>query len=257
MNLHEAAAQIGVHYQTMYRWVRDGSVVATKLPSNVYDVTNDEVERFAAKRAQPALPPAQIRVRSWDRHVDRLLQAVLGGDELAARTTIDRLVNGSVSVVELCEHVIAPCLNEVGNRWHSGTVTIAEEHRATAICQRIVARLSSHPRGRPRGTAVVTTAVGELHTLPSDMAALALRHDRWKTHHLGGNVPVDDVLALAHDVNADLIVISTTNSELSRSVKLLVDALTRSGRQTLIGRPGMSLQLLVEQARALGRDHES
>jgi MerR family transcriptional regulator, light-induced transcriptional regulator len=155
--------------------------------------------------------------------------------------------------VELCENVIAPCLSEIGLRWHCGTVTIAEEHRATAICDRILARLSNHPRGRPRGTAVVTTAIGDLHTLPSTMAALALREDRWKVHHLGGNVPLDDVVALVHDVGADLVVLSVTNTEVVETVAMFETAIRRTGAQVLVGRSGMSLQNLVDRARALPR----
>ncbi len=252
MNLQEAAARLDVHYQTVYRWVRDGSLVATKS-SNAYHVTEAEIARFLAERAQPVPPPVRLRVRSWNHHVERLLSALLRGDELAARLTVDRLAGGAISAVELCENVIAPCLAEVGMRWHGGTVTIAEEHRATAICDRILARLSSHPRGRPRGTAIVTTAVGDFHTLPSTMAALALREDRWKVHHLGGNVPLDDVVAMVHDVNADLVVISVTNNEATDTAVRLEAAVRETGTQVLVGRAGMSLQSLVESARALPR----
>ena len=251
MNLHEAAAYLDVHYQTVYGWVRGGSLRATKSAANVYEITSDEIERFAAERSRPTPPTSRIRVRSWEHHVDRLLRASLSGDEQGARATIERLVDGSVSALELCEYVIAPCLAEVGRRWHDGTVSIAVEHRATAICERILARLSSNPRGRPRGTAVVTTAVGELHTVPSTMAALALREDRWKIHHLGGNVPIADVVRFADEVDADLVVISSTNTEVEGAVELLGDALRRSGHRTLIGHPGMSLGLLVEQARVI------
>ncbi len=104
---------------------------------------------------------------------------------------------------------------------------------------------------------VVTTAVGELHTFPSLMAALALREDRWKTHHLGGNVPIEDVITLVEGVDADLVVISATNTDLAGSVQLLDEALTRVGRRSLIGLPGMSLQFLVDQARFLSRNQPS
>jgi MerR family transcriptional regulator, light-induced transcriptional regulator len=252
VNLQEAASQLDVHYQTVYRWVRDGTLLATKT-ANTYDVTEFEVERLLAERAEPAPPPKRIRVRSWTQHVDRLLDALLTGDELAARTTVERLAQGQIGAIELCQHVIAPCMTEVGLRWHSGTVSIAEEHRATAICDRIIARLSNHHRGRPRGTAVVTTAAGDLHTLPSAMAALVLREDRWKVHHLGGNLPHDDVVALVQDVEADLVVISVTNTEVDRSVRALEEAVRATGAYVLVGRPGLTLQQLVDHARALPR----
>ena len=249
MNLQDAAAVIGVHYQTAYRWVRDGSLTATKGPSNAYEVTNDEVARFLARRLVPVAPPTRILVRDWEHHAARLMETLLEGDELGARALVDRLSDGSVSILELCENLLAPVLVEIGERWHAGTLSIAHEHRATAICERMLGRISTHPRGRPRGTAVITTPLGDLHAMPSAMAALVLREDRWRTHHLGASVPVDDVISLCEEVRATLVVITLTNLDLDGSSLALADAVRAAGRTPLIGRPGMNLRTLIQQAR--------
>ena len=250
MNLQSAADLIGVHYQTAYRWVRDGSLTAVKGPSNSYEVTEDEVTLFLARRLVPVAPPSRIQVRDWETHTERFLAELLTGDELAARALVDRLSEGSVSVLELCDNLLAPVLRDIGQRWHDGDVSIAHEHRATAICERILGRISTHPRGRPRGTAVVTTPTGDLHSMPSAMAALALREDRWKIHHLGANVPADDVLALCDEVGATIVVITTIYTEADDNARELAGAVRRSGRTPLVGKPGMTLRHLVEQARA-------
>lgn len=252
MNLQDAADLIGVHYQTAYRWVRDGSLTALKGSSNSYEVSEEEVTLFLAKRLVPVAPPSRIQVRDWETHIERLLDALITGDELAARALVDRLSEGSVSILELCEHLLAPVLVEIGQRWHDGTLSIAHEHRATAICERILGRISTHPRGRPRGTAVVTTPYGDLHSIPSAMAALALREDRWRIHHLGANVPVADVLTLCEEVGATVVVITSTNTTLERDADELADAVRAAGRTALVGKPGMTLRHLVEQARATG-----
>lgn len=249
MNLQDAAAVIGVHYQTAYRWVRDGSLTATKGPSNSYEVTDDEVRRFLARRLVPVAPPTRILVRDWEHHAERLMETLLEGDELAARALVDRLSDGSVSILELCENLLSPVLVDIGDRWHSGTVSVAHEHRATAICERILGRISTHPRGRPRGTAVITTPLGDLHSMPSAMAALALREDRWRIHHLGASVPVDDVISLCEEVRATLVVITVTNPDLDGNSLLLANAVRAAGRTPLVGRPGMTLRTLIQQAR--------
>ncbi len=249
MNLHDAAGLLGVHYQTAYRWVRDGSLSATKHHGSGYEITEAEVDRFARARSTPEAPPERMRVRNWNPYVDRLLDALLRGDELAARSLVEHLAAGSVSILEICEHVLAPCLAEIGERWHHGSVTVAVEHRATAICDRILARISTHPTGRPRGTVVVTTPAGDRHAMPSAMAALVLREDRWKVHHLGADVPDADVISLVVDVDADLVVISVTNNDVAANAADLIDKLTAAGRRTLLGKPGDSLASLVELAR--------
>ncbi len=249
MNLHDAATRLGVHYQTVYRWVRDGSLVATKHASKGYDVREDDLTRFTIARNAPAIPPT-LHVRDWDHQVDRLLGALVVGDELAARSVVDRLTDGSVSALEVCERLLVPCMSEIGERWHHGTVSIAVEHRATAICERVLARLATHPSGRPRGTAVITAPPGDLHAMPSAMAALVLREDRWKVHHLGVNVPKDDVVSLVEEVDADLVVISRTNVESAENAEQLASELRASGRRVVVGKPGDTLGELVALARS-------
>lgn len=241
---------LGVHYQTAYRWVRDGSLAAVKYPGVGYEVTEEEVDRFATKRAIASPPPERLHVRNWHTHVAKLLDALIAGDELAARSIVDRLAQRSVSVIELCEQLIAPCLAEIGEQWHRGTVSIAEEHRATAICERTLARLATLPRGRPRGTAVVTTAQGDRHAMPSAMASLVLREDHWQTHHLGADLPIADVLSFVEEVDADLVVISLTNRDNTATAHSLTSRLRKNGRRVLVGTPGASLGSLVEQARS-------
>ena len=56
---------------------------------------------------------------------------------------------------------------QVGANWAAGSLSIAEEHRASAICERLLAIRSQQPPGRPRGTAVAATPPGERHGLPA------------------------------------------------------------------------------------------
>jgi MerR family transcriptional regulator, light-induced transcriptional regulator len=252
MNLQDAADALGVHYQTVYRWVRSGEITAFKQGAS-YVISDDEVERFLSKRTIGDPPPERIQVRDWAHHIDRLEELLLAGDELEARSALDRLSDGGVPLVELCEELIAPTLARVGDGWHRGKVSIAEEHRATAICERLLARLSSHPRGRPRGTAVVIAAPEDEHGFPSAMAAMALREDRWRVHHLGTQVPQDDLLNLAKDVDADVIVISATTAGPTTSARSneLIERLESAGHQVLMGGPGRRLSDLVAEARRL------
>jgi excisionase family DNA binding protein len=50
MNLKTAALRLGVHYQTAYRWVRSGQLVAVKVGSG-YEVSDAAVARLRAQRS--------------------------------------------------------------------------------------------------------------------------------------------------------------------------------------------------------------
>ena len=56
MNLKEAAQSLAVHYQTAYRWVRDGELVAVKV-GNRYEVSEAAIEQFISRRASLLASP--------------------------------------------------------------------------------------------------------------------------------------------------------------------------------------------------------
>jgi len=250
MQLREAADALGVHYQTAYQWVRQGALPARKTGRG-YEVTEHDVGALAARRASGTAPRAEIRVRDWTAQAERLHDAIITGDETAARHMFARLSRG-VSVLDLCERVISPALFWVGEKWAQGEVSIAVEHRAAAICERLIAVRAHQPQGRPRGVAVVSPPPGERHGLSALMAAACLREDRWLVHHLATDLPADEVTSLARITGASLVVLSAVTTESARTAPQAAAQITRSlpGVHVLTGGPGDSLGQLVPMARA-------
>ncbi len=258
VNLQEAADRLGVHYQTLYRWVRAGQITAVKNQTS-YEVTEEEIDRFVARRAVPTTPPERVAVRSWENQRKQLYDALVTGEELEARAITDRLHDMGVPLLELCEELLSPTMRMVGEAWHEGVVSVAQEHRATAIAERLLARVSTNPRGRPRGTAVVVSAPGDQHSLPGAMAALVLRDDRWRVHHLGSALPASELIDFAASVNTDLVVVSVTSHQGTedadghddqQNIQSLVQALRCNGHRVLLGAPGRTLSELVGLARS-------
>lgn len=249
MDLQVAADRLGVHYQTAYRWVRKGSLRAVKVGA-AYDISDHELARFAAERAKPTAPPRVTVVRSWSIQQERLHRLLVEGDELGARQLVERLHEGGVEVLALCQELLTPTLDRLGADWAAGHITVAVEHRASAICERVLARVAVHPRGRPRGVAVVCTPPGEEHALPASMAALCLRGDRWQVHHLGTQVPVPDLVSLLEAVKADLLVFSRCSTDPDGTVEEVSRVAGETGVTVLVGGPGRTLRQLLDLARA-------
>ncbi len=249
MDLQAAADRLGVHYQTAYRWVRDGSLKAVKIGA-AYDISEQELDRVESERSRPVPPPRTTSVRSWPVQQDRLHRMLLDGDELGVRQLVERLDQGGVEMLALCQELFAPTLTRVGDDWAEGRITVAVEHRASAICERVLARVAHHPRGRPRGVAVVCTPPGEEHSLPASMAALCLRSDRWQVHHLGTEVPVPDLVSLLRVVKADLLVLSRCDPAPADAVDAVSRAAGDVGVKVLVGGPGRTLRQLLDLARA-------
>lgn len=249
MQLRDAAGVLGVHYQTAYGWVRQGVLPARKTGRG-YEVSDSDVSALAARRASGAAPQPGIRVRDWAAQAARLHDAIVAGDETLARHGFDRLAPG-VPVTDLCERVIAPALRRVGEEWAAGEVTVAAEHRASALCERLIAPLAQQPRGRPRGIAVTATPPGERHALPALMAAACLREDHWLVHHLSADLPVAEVTALALDAGAGLVVLSSATSQSARAARQAAREIGQDAPRVrvLAGRPGDSLSRLRQLAR--------
>jgi excisionase family DNA binding protein len=245
VDLATAASLLGVHYQTAYAWVRDGKLPATRGRGRWW-VSTADVE--AAREAPAAAPPTRLPAATqWQRQAEKLERLLLAGEELGARDLVLGVARRGAPVLDVLQRLVVPVMRATGERWERGEIGVAEEHRATAIVERLLGDLSPNPRGRRRGTAVVAAPAGERHTLPTTLAAAALRADNWRVEHLGSDLPADEIRRFASLAGADLVVLSITGSD--STSRRLASQLERAGTPTLVGAPGRTLTELVDEAR--------
>jgi methanogenic corrinoid protein MtbC1 len=178
-----------------------------------------------------------------------MLDALVEGDEAAARNIARRLVDEGSGVIDVIQDTVVPPLVEIGRRWHDGELSIWVEHRASAIVERMLGELAPNPRGRRRGTVAVAALTGDLHALPTSMAAVALRDDNWNVHHLGANMPPEELHRFCRDHGVDVVVLSSTNPDVVEATHRVADELRAEGTATLVGAPGDTLSDLVGAVR--------
>ena len=79
MNLKEAAHELGVHYQTAYKWVRSGALTAIRVGGR-YEISEAAIQQFQANRRSLVndMQDARVPTRATDRTEDDVL------DELEA-----------------------------------------------------------------------------------------------------------------------------------------------------------------------------
>ncbi len=268
VSLQAAAARLGVHYQTVYRWVRQGVLPAVKVGGS-YEVEPAAISALVVARTNPTPPPVR-RVRDWPPLSDRLHRCLIAGDEATAGDLIGGLAADGLPLAEICDRAIVPALVRIGEQWHDGEISIADEHRASGICERAIGRWPTTRPGRPRGVAVVCSPPSDEHAIPGEMATVVLRADHWRVHHLGVGVPVADIVALAKFEAADLVVVSVTWLPALPEVDEIVAGLGGSGAgggagggsgspggpggpggpSVLVGRPGLTMADLVDAIRA-------
>ena len=246
IELQDAADRLGVHYQTAYRWVRTGRLVATMVDGR-YLITADALASVQQQRRAPGRPSAPSAAR-LDRQATRVHDALVEGDETIVRAVARELISNGTPLVELIQAVFAPSLRQIGQEWHDGRLSIWAEHRASAIVERTLGELSPNPRGRRRGIAMVAAVSGDSHSLPTTMAAVVLRDANWNVHHLGADMPGDELVRFCAEHAVDIAVISLTNPDVAHLAAETAERIQNLGIPTIVGGPGRTLSSLVSEA---------
>jgi len=127
-------------------------------------------------------------------HARRYGNALLVADTGAAERAIDDALADGLSPTAIQSLVIAPAMVGVGELWEVNVCTVADEHVATAISQRVLVKLFdklSVSRPRSRARILLAAVEGQQHVLGLRMAADVLEGHGYDVLYLGADVPVD------------------------------------------------------------------
>jgi len=196
IGLRDAAERLGVHYMTAYRYVRLGTLPATKVGGE-WHVRVADVDALA-QHADDARDAGAGGVR-WPKYRDQLSDRLLQGDEAGAWSVIERALGSGADAQSILLELVTPVLERVGDGWEAGELTVADEHRASSVAARLIGRLgpSFARRGRRRGAVVIGAAAGDHHALPTSILRDILRGNCFEVIDLGGDTPLDSFLATA------------------------------------------------------------
>ena len=105
LSLNEVAEKLGVHYMTVYRYVRTGLLPAAKS-GGTWRVIADDLENFASR------PPNSVGRghRQLDRQIEPLIAALTRGDERGAWKIAQSARAAGCEVEELCTDLLVPAM---------------------------------------------------------------------------------------------------------------------------------------------------
>ncbi len=250
LTLLEAADELGVHYMTIYRYVRTGKLPATRVRGG-WRVDPDDLARM-----KPTDPRRVRRPAARAAVTKQLETRLLAGDEPGAWGVLEAALASDHSPSQALLQLLAPALESIGDRWHAGELTVADEHRASAVAVRIISRIGARfaRRGPKRGSVVITTPPAELHSAPVAIAADLLRWAGFNVIELGADTPAEaltQALTGVPDLLAVAMACTTQGSTTSarRVVTHLHNALP--GTTVLLGGAAIND---ADHARRLGAD---
>lgn len=191
LNLKQVAQQLGVHYMTAYRYVRQGRLPARR-EGTAWVVDPADVAAFSPGVA----PQARAHEETGPGSVDwaaRIRPALLAGNEVDGWAIVEKALAAAVSPQRVYLDLLAGTVAAIGDDVVCGRATIADQHLATVTAQRVAGRLGTRfrRRGRSRGTVVLGAPLGERHALPIAILADLLRIAGFTVLELGADVPAE------------------------------------------------------------------
>ena len=170
------------------------------------------VEEDAAARAERDRPgDATTRGAVADEaetDVERALALTLALDAPALDATLRRDA-ARLGVTPFVERVVAPLLRRIGDEWHAGRLTIAQEHLASSTVRDILGEIMrSLARANGDARVVVATLPGDRHAIGAALAAIVAAADGWSVVYLGPDVPAGEIAAAAIATDARMVAVS-------------------------------------------------
>ncbi len=257
------ANRSGLSPHVLRAWERRyGVVVPTRSEGGQRLYSDEDLERLtllhgltadgAAISQVARLPLAELRRLALARPAH---EAATDGEDLAAARTaaleaaqaLDAarlrrmLERGAVvlGVPTLLEEVVGPLLVQIGELWHAGRMTIAQEHFATAVVRRMLGWIFE--MAQPDTSAPVllsATPEGQIHEGGALLAAATAAGAGWRVIYLGAALPAAEIARAAAGTAARVVALSLVYPaalpETAREIRALRAALP-AGTILLVG----------------------
>ncbi|MDY7232794.1 MerR family transcriptional regulator [Hyalangium rubrum] len=231
--IHVAARLSGVREELIRAWERRYGVPRPqRTPSGYRMYTDADVEvlkrlkqlteegvpiseavkllpgREAEPVRRPRQPPVEVSGTAVEGWRARVLQAALAYDQRQVAEVLDEVL-AALPPLKAFDEVLAPVQREVGDRWHAGALTVAQEHLVSQVVRaRLVSLLHAAPENEGARHAVLACFPEEQHEVGLLGAALRLRHAGLRVTLLGQRVPARDLGQLVAELRPDVVGLS-------------------------------------------------
>lgn len=167
------------------------------------------------------------------------LGAMKKGSGRQADVVVQRALDKSIQVNQIYLDIFQTTAYQIGRLWQRNEFSVAQEHLATAIIERQMGEM--HPLFKPSQMRSKVLVIGcveqEYHRVGVRMVADFFEQDGWDVHYLGAAVPTETFIAMAREMQADLIGLS---SQMVYHIPTISDFVRELDRLGLGGIPVMA-----------------
>lgn len=151
----------------------------------------------------------------------------------------------------LIDEVLGPLLREVGERWHRGEFSIAQERLVSSAVRRHLGLIvDTYERAARRPSSIVfATLPGERHELGLLMSAMVCASRGFRVHYLGPEMPAPEIARYANETGAGVVALSVLLDDgLAQVATQLEELRTALEPEVAIWLGGRGVQRLDQEA---------
>ena len=246
---------LGVHYMTVYRYVHEGHLPATKN-GHGWVVQASDVRDFR-NGANQAVSPVNggKKAAPWSA---RMLALLIEGNERGVVKLMESVLRSGNDLYFVYLDVLAPAMNAIGMKWSAGEIDVFIEHRASGIASRSAALIGARfsKRGVRKGTVLIGSPTGEHHVLGSQLLGDLISMEGWKVDNLGGDVPAESFASAATQISDVVAVcIASTMTESLPAMSKSLSKIKKASNSSISCFAGGAAVLDLEHAKKLGADY--
>ena len=167
---------------------------------------------------------------------EKLMDAVVAGDEETARRMSEEIVESGADPIEVIEKYLSPAMKRVGQKFESGeyflTNLMLSAEAMKAATGILTSKLDKEARGKlkgEKGVVVIGSVAGDIHDIGKNILSLLLQANSFEVHDLGRDVPSMTFVETAKEVNARIIALSSLMTTTRPVQKDVIDVLNGMG----------------------------
>lgn len=256
----EAARLLGVSEASVKRWADGGLLPVIKTvgghrrfrPEDVAIFRREGLHKTGRPAARKHPTPHGSQVEKLGRAaarrvtVEHLYDALLAGSGDEAASILVKLHLGGSGVAELSDLLLCPAMRRIGDLWHRGEISVAQEHVASRTALEALAALRAglHPDETHGKIAVCCAVEEDFHELPVHLAALTLEARGWDVVNLGTSTPFFALAEVVERFAPRLVCVASTVLEgldrAAREYAELSETVRRFGVSVVLGGNGFA-----------------
>jgi DNA-binding transcriptional MerR regulator/methylmalonyl-CoA mutase cobalamin-binding subunit len=151
----------------------------------------------------------------------RLVEDALAAIERLEAASLEAMLGRAMLVLPasaFLDDVVAPLLQQIGERWREGTLRPVHGQLATAVLRRALDRFreASAPSDAPE--LVVATPAGQMHEFGALLVAATAAAEAWAVTYLGPDLPAEDIADAVRVTGARALALSIVHPSGDRAL---------------------------------------